>query len=122
MTGQNGQKLAFYYIGLTRVTPLVESLNQETLEDRRTKSIFLLIYEALNCNLETQQNKNSIRHSDIGIKTCFISHIMQKSGIRTWHEKTRNKNSNEYLNAISKEFPIFYQEKIILDYIKSRFK
>ena len=48
----------------TRVTPIVKSLNLETLEDRRTKFKVVIIHKALNSNLEIEPNKNLLQCSD----------------------------------------------------------
>ena len=52
------------YSHLTRVTPIVKSLNLETLEDRRSKSKVVIIHKALNSNLEVEPNKNLLQPSD----------------------------------------------------------
>ena len=52
------------YSQLTRVTPIVKSLNLETLEERRTKSKLVIIHKALNSNLEIQHKSNLIQYSD----------------------------------------------------------
>ena len=49
------------YLQLTRVTPIVKSLNLETLEDRRAKSKVVIIHKALNSNLEIQHNNNLLK-------------------------------------------------------------
>ena len=49
---------------MTRVTPIVKSLNLETLEDRRTKSKVIIIQKALNHNLEIEPKKNLFQCSD----------------------------------------------------------
>ena len=46
------------YSQMTRVAPIVKSLNLETLEDRRTKSKVIIMHKALNHNLEIEPNKN----------------------------------------------------------------
>ena len=52
------------YSHMTRVTPIVKSLNLETLEDRRTKSKVIIIHKALNHNLEIEPKKNLLQCSD----------------------------------------------------------
>ena len=39
---------------MTRVTPIVKSLNLETLEDRKTKSKVIIIHKALDYNIEIE--------------------------------------------------------------------
>ena len=46
------------------LTPIVKSLNLETVEDRRSKSKVVIIHKALNSNLEIEPNKNLLQPSD----------------------------------------------------------
>ena len=70
------------YSKLTRITPLVKSLNLETLEDRRTKSKVVIIHKAINSNLEIQHKDYLIKLSDrqdIGIKTHFLFRMQEQT-------------------------------------------
>ena len=101
---------------LTRVTPIVKSLNLETLEDRRTKSKVIIIHKALNHNLEIEQKKKlllcSDKHRDKN--TFFITYVRTNankyslfpSGIRTWNglpEQTRKTNNLTSFKNIKKQ-------------------
>ena len=90
------------YSHLTRVTPIVKSLNLETLEDRRSKSKVVIIQKALNSNLEIEPNKNLLQPSDKN--TFFIPYARTNaykysffpSGIRAWNglpDQTRKTNN-----------------------------
>jgi hypothetical protein len=76
---------------LTRVTPIVKSLNLETLEDRRSKSKVVIIHKALNSNLKIKPNKNLLQPSDkYRDKNSFFIPDAYKysffpSGIRAWN-------------------------------------
>ena len=52
------------YSRLTRVTPIVKSLNLETLEDRRSDCKVVIIHKALISNLEIEPNKTFLQPSD----------------------------------------------------------
>ena len=94
------------YSHLTRVTPIVKSLNLETLEDRRSKSKVVIIHKALNSNLEIEPNKNLLQPSDKyrDKNTFFIPYARTNaykfsffpSGIRAWNglpDQTRKTNN-----------------------------
>ena len=57
--------ITYEYSHMTRVTPIVKSLNLETLEDRRSKSKVVIIHKALNPNLEIEPNKNLLQPSGL---------------------------------------------------------
>ena len=93
------------YSKLTRVTPLVKSLNLETLEERRQKGKVLIIYKALNDNLEIKHNSlisSSERHRSKNTflipyaRTNSYKFSFFPSGIRAWNglpEQTRKTNT-----------------------------
>ena len=102
------------YSKLTRITPLVKSLNLETLEDRRTKSKVVIIHKAINSNLEIQHKDNLIqpsdRHKDKNTflipyaRTNSYKFSFFPSGIRAWNglpEETRKTNTLLVSFAIS---------------------
>ena len=45
---------------MTKVTPIVKSLNLETLEDRRIKRKVIIIHKALNYKLEIETKEKSV--------------------------------------------------------------
>ena len=65
------------YSHLTRVTPIVKSLNLETLEGRRSKSKVVIIHKALNSNLEIEPNKETCCNpqTNIGTRTPSLFHM-----------------------------------------------
>ena len=63
------------YSQLTRVIPIVISLDLETLEDRRTKSKVVIIHKALKSNLEIEPNENLLQQINIGTKTLSLFHL-----------------------------------------------
>ena len=91
---------------MTRVTPMVKSLNLETLEDRRTKSKVIIMHKALNHNLEIEPNRNllqcSDRHRDKNTffvpwaRTNAYKYSFFPSGIQEWNglpEQARKTNN-----------------------------
>ena len=79
---------------LKRVTPLVESLNLETLQARRLKSKGVIIHKTLNHNLQIQKDnliKYSERHKDKNTflvpyaRTNTYKNSFFPSAIRTWN-------------------------------------
>ena len=88
------------------LTPIVKSLNLETLEDRRTKSKVIIVHKALNHNLEIEPKKNLLQCSDKhrDKNTFFINYARTNadkysffpSGIRAWNglpEQARKTNN-----------------------------
>jgi hypothetical protein len=82
------------YSHLTRVTPLVKSLNLETLQDRRLKSKVAIIHKTLNHNLQVQNHsliKYSERHKDKSTflipyaRTNTYKNSFFPSAIRAWN-------------------------------------
>ena len=82
------------YSHLTRVTPLVKSLNLESLQDRRLKSKVVIIHKTLNHNLQIQKQnliKYSERHKDKGTflvpyaRTNLYKYSFFPSAIRAWN-------------------------------------
>ena len=88
------------YSQMTRVTPIIKSLNLESLEDRTIKSKVVIILKTLNSNLESEPNQNLLQN------TFFIPYARTNSykysffpiGIWAWNglpEQTRKtKNFN----------------------------
>jgi hypothetical protein len=94
------------YSSLKRVTPIVKSLNLETLDDRRSKSKVVIIHKALNSNLEIEPDKNLLQPSDkYRDKNTFLipyartnayKYSFFPSGIRAWNglpDQTRKTNN-----------------------------
>ena len=87
------------YSHMTRVTPIVKSLNLETLGDRRTKSKVIIIHKALNHNLEIEPKKNLLQCSDKHrdkntffmpyVRTNAYKYSLFPSGIRACNEQAR---------------------------------
>ena len=82
------------YSHLTRVTPLVKSLNLETLQDRRLKTKVAIIHKTLNHNLQIQHHnliKYSQRHKDRNTflipyaRTNVYKNSFFPSAIRAWN-------------------------------------
>ena len=103
------------YSKLTRITPLVKSLNLETLEDRRTKSKVVIIHKAINSNLEIQHKDNLIqpsdRHKDKNTflipyaRTNTYKFSFFPSGIRAWNglpEESRKTNTLSTFKSLIK--------------------